>query len=151
MTCCYMLRSAPHSPRQRSIFLQQMGINTNQQLEKVQTVKYFGALIREWDIFIKLFPSSSRNLCKRGSIKIIRARGSELLQENSVFQTQQDWWTHGDCVRMHRHAQIKGRQSPSTEQRKWTQSLIPNQEAIWNWYQPGRGKSVSPKERHWVC
>lgn len=38
--------------------------------------------------------------------------------------------THSNCDSMHRHAEVQYRQNSNTEQEKWTQNLVYNQEYI---------------------
>lgn len=51
-------------------------------------------------------------------------------------------WTHRYWQHTTRHAQVQSRQDPITKWEKWTCGSTPHQEAIWNWYQLARGKSV---------
>lgn len=47
----------------------------NPQLDDVQRIRDFGTLTPKWDVFIKLFPSGPRELCRGGGGEILRARG----------------------------------------------------------------------------
>lgn len=65
-----------------------MGFNTETHNRTMfKRVKYLGELSFKWDIFIK---HSSQGLGAYMEEEVVRARGDGLLQDNSVFQTQQD-------------------------------------------------------------
>jgi hypothetical protein len=39
----------------------------------------------KWDVFIKSFPSGFSELCRRGSKKIVRTRGIEFYNKETVY------------------------------------------------------------------
>lgn len=68
-------------------------------------------------------PSRLRDICRRGGRKIIKGRGGRCHQRNSIFQTQQDKYTHelteAGTART-RPGTVQARWNPCTEKRKWT-------------------------------
>jgi len=77
--------------------------------------------------------SSFREIYRRGSRKRARARGAKRQQENCVSQTQQDWCMYGLTEMVIAHTgstQVQAR-VPRIE-KQWTQTPIPDQEAISN-------------------
>jgi hypothetical protein len=47
----------------------------------------FGTLSPKWYVFIKALQRRHRDLCERRGTKLVRVRGDEWLQGNSVFPT----------------------------------------------------------------
>lgn len=68
-------------------------------------------------------PLRLRDICRRGGRKIIKGRGGRCHQRNSIFQTQQDRYTHelteAGTART-RPGTVQARWNPCTEKRKWT-------------------------------
>lgn len=50
----------------------------------------FRTLSPNWDVFIKHFPAGLRDLCGRGSRKIVRTKRDGWPQEDNALQAQQD-------------------------------------------------------------
>lgn len=73
-----------------------------------------------------------------------RGRDNGGLQANSISRhNSTDTYTNSQILAVHtRHVQVQSRQDPITEWGKWTCGSTPHQEAIWNWYQLAKGKSV---------
>lgn len=118
-----------------------MRINTNPQLEKVQRVKYFGALTREWDVFIKLFLSRSRNQCRRGSKEPEAVNYSKKIVSSRPNKTDGLMETVAACTAMHR---LKPDKVPALRKgrgHKVSFEIHTSQEGK---------KSISPRKRHWV-
>jgi hypothetical protein len=51
----------------------------------VQRVRDFGIQSLKWDVSIKFLPSRFRELCRKGSGKIVRASVNGTHQENTAF------------------------------------------------------------------
>lgn len=97
-------------------------------------------------------PSRPRDLSRRGGREIIKGRGGGWHQGNSIFQTQQNWYTHElteagtACTRPET---VQARWNPCTE-KKWTPSptLTKKLFAINTCWE--RGTLFSPMECPWV-
>lgn len=74
------------------ILLQQMGTNAETHNWTTCRVTVLGTHSPKWDDFIKPLSSSLKELCRRGSGRIKRARGDRWHQGN--FQMQQDWYMY---------------------------------------------------------
>ena len=89
MTLCYTYRSIPHSAiiRETSCSIWELA---HRRTSGQCAQRDMGTLSSEWNVFINL-PSDLRDLCGRGSRKIVEGREYGGHQGNSVFQTKQDW------------------------------------------------------------
>lgn len=98
--------------------------------------------LSKWDVYIPPLLLVLRHLFRRGDAQPGRVRSGGWLRGHRIFQTQQDWrntslqrlWAA--CTKP---VQARARQTPSMDNRKWTQSLSPSQEAIQNWQLRGEG------------
>lgn len=79
-------------------------------------------------------PSRLRNQWERGARNIIRAKDDGWLQENSFFQTQQNWCIYEltETVTTCTRSRVQARWCHSTERRKWAWASTPMQESICN-------------------
>lgn len=90
----------------------------------------FGAPSLKWDVFVKPLLSRARDLCRREGRKVVGARGGGCLQRKHLLDPigLVHRGTHRDLI-AHPGS---NRTKPDTEKGKWTQSPIPDQDAIGN-------------------
>lgn len=125
--------------RQSRCFWQYMGINTETKQDNVWRGKTLQHTVPRG--MCSSSPSSKlSNLCRR-----IGARGDGWLQGNSIFQTQQDWYTHqlADCSNTHQTCTGSSQTVAQHWEGEVDSGSTPNLETICNWYQRAERKKVS--------
>lgn len=118
-------------------------------------------MCREWDtleysvlngIFvIKALPSRLKDLCGIRDRITLRATVDILSQRNCLTDTRLKHMNSETLVAHTRPVQVQDRWGPRTRRVKWTGALMPNQEAICNWYLHIKAKLVFfSTESHWM-
>lgn len=90
----------------------------------------FGVLNPRWDFFLKALPSRFKDLRGKGEGITLRARVDILSQRNCLAGKRLKHMNSETLAVHTRPAQGQDRWGPSTKRAKWTEALMPNQEAI---------------------